>query len=144
MNRKKRGFSIIELMTVVTIVAVLAAIAIPQYQSYTLRAKVSEALGMAGACKTAVTDYLMANSTLPADLGASGCEGFSATHYVGGIDVVDGVITVTLATLGELGPAAGGKLKLTPTLSASNSISAWTCEPDTLPSRYLPGPCRGT
>src|SRR5215470_13196031 len=103
MHDKQRGFTIVELMITVAIVAILAAIAIPAYQAYAVRARVSEALAMMGACKTAVTDYLATNSSLPADLAASGCAGNAGTQYVAAIDVVSGVITITLATRSDLG-----------------------------------------
>jgi len=142
MRWAQNAFTLVELMVIVAVVAIIAAIAIPQYQGYALRAKISEALAISGACKTAVTDYVMSNNTLPADLGASGCQGYGSTQYVGSIDVVNGVITVTMATLAELGPASGRSLKLSPTMSAGNKISAWKCEPDDLPPSLLPGPCR--
>ena len=142
MRRNRRGYSLVELMTIVAVVGVLAAIAIPAYQNYAVRSKLSEALAMMGACKTSVTDYLVANRALPANLGASGCENYAGTQYVASIDVVDGVITVTMVTTTKLGPASGGSLKLEPTVDANNFISVWACHPDTVPPRLLPGECR--
>ena len=136
-----RGLTLIELMIVVAVVAILAAVAIPTYQSYTIRSKIAEALGLMGACKTAVTDYLATNGGLPPDLGASGCASYAGTQYVSGIDVADGVITMTMATRSDLGGASGGTLKLEPTLN-SNRITSWRCSPDTIPTTLLPGPCR--
>lgn len=124
MYRTERGFTLVELVVVVSVVAILAAIAIPTYQAYSIRAKISEALAMMGACKTAVTDYLTSNAALPPDLNASGCADYKGTQYVGAIDVVDGTITVTLANNSQLGLASNGSLKLTPSLGASNMISA--------------------
>jgi len=143
-QRNSSGFTLVEMMIVVTIVGILAAIAIPTYQSYAIRSKISEALGMMGACKTAVTDYLAANAGLPPDLGASGCAGNAGTQYVAAIDVVGGVITVTMATRGDLGAASGGTVKLSPTV-ANNMITTWACSPGSsaaIPTRLLPGPCR--
>ena len=145
MYRTERGFTLVELMVVVTVVAVLAAIAIPTYQAYTVRSRISEALAMMGACKTAVTDYLASKAALPPDLDAAGCADYAGTQYVAGIDVVDGTITMTMATSSRLGAASGGSVKLTPSLSASNMISAWTCAPgdsSPVPETLLPGVCR--
>ena len=73
MKRIQQGFTLIELMIVVAIVGILAAIALPAYQDYTVRARVSEALAAAGACKTQVAEFMAARGALPATLAESGC-----------------------------------------------------------------------
>jgi type IV pilus assembly protein PilA len=143
MKRTQQAFTLIELMIVVAIVGILAAIAVPAYQTYAIRAKISEALAAAGACTTSIADYLANTNGLPHDLTAAGCAGLAPTQYIQSIDVNDGVITVTMVASAELGGAAGTSLKMSPSLNASNTITAWTCAPDTMPSKYLPGPCRG-
>src|SRR6266536_6698343 len=73
MKRLQQGFTLIELMIVVAIVGILAAIAIPAYQDYVARSKVSEAMAALGACKTSITEYAQVNNVLPPSLAASGC-----------------------------------------------------------------------
>ncbi len=143
MKQIQKGFTLIELMIVVTIVGVLAAIAVPSYQSYVIRSKVSEALAAMAACKTSIADYVANKGAFPSDITASGCSN-TATQYVGGIDVLDGVVTVTMATLGELGAASGATLTLSPSpiVAANNTITRWTCSAGTIPAKYLPGSCR--
>jgi type IV pilus assembly protein PilA len=73
MKRVQQGFTLIELMIVVAIVGILAAIALPAYQDYTIRSRVSEALAAAGACKTQISEYVASRGTVPAVRTASGC-----------------------------------------------------------------------
>src|SRR5262247_420196 len=95
MKRMQQGFTLIELMIVVAIVGILAAIALPAYQDYTVRAKVSEALAAAGACKTSVAEYAANKGTLPGATSTAGCLS-TTTQYVSALDVgANGVITVT-------------------------------------------------
>src|SRR5438874_8232824 len=98
MKRLQQGFTLIELMIVVAIVGILAAIAIPAYQDYVARSKVAEGMAAMGACKTSVTEYAQINNSLPADITAAGCTS-QVTHYVSGLDVAAGVITVTLQNI---------------------------------------------
>jgi type IV pilus assembly protein PilA len=144
MKHVQQGFTLIELMIVVAIVGILAAIALPAYQDYVIRSKVSEALAAAGACKTSVAEYAANKGSLPGNITASGCSN-NSSQYVSGLDVNTGVITVTLATLTELGSASAKKLKLTPstpTSSTGNAITKWTCASVDIPTKYLPGSCR--
>ena len=142
MKRIQQGFTLIELMIVVAIVGILAAIALPAYQDYTIRARVSEAAAAAGACKTSVAEYYASKSSLPGDENAAGCSGTnSPTQFVASTNVgANGVITVTLSTDAKLGGATGGTLVLTPTTGAGNVISSWACSGS--PQKYMPGSCR--
>jgi len=142
-KRPQAGFTLVELMIVVVVVGILAAIAVPVYQNYAIRAKVSEALALAGACTTAISDYAATNARMPADTAASGCEGIAPTQYVASLEVADGVITITMAVSASLGGASGGSITMSPTLNGSSAITAWTCAPDTMQSQYLPNVCRG-
>jgi type IV pilus assembly protein PilA len=143
MKRVQQGFTLIELMIVVAIVGILAAIALPAYRDYTIRAKVSEALAAAGACKTSVADYVANKGSLPTDLSASGCAS-NATQYVAGLDVASGVITVTTSSSTDLGDAASKTVTLTPSTPDTTAfvIGTWTCAAGDMPSKYLPGSCR--
>src|SRR5512135_3400450 len=100
MKRIQQGFTLIELMIVVAIVGILAAIALPAYQDYTIRARVSEAAAAAGACKTSVAEFFASKATLPTTTDEAGCSGTnSSTQYVAATNVgAAGVITVTLST----------------------------------------------
>jgi len=140
-KRAQQGSTLVELAVAMLIAAVLVAIALPIYEDYAVKARVSEALGVAGACTTAVSHYLANHNTLPATLDASGCEGLAATSYVGAIDVVDGVITLTMASATKLRGASGRSFVMSPTLTPVNSIATWTCAPSDMAS-YLPGVCR--
>ena len=136
-----KGFTLIELMIVVAIVGILAAIALPAYQDYTIRARVSEAAAAAGACKTSVAEFFASKATLPTDTNAAGCAGTnSPTQYVTSTNVSNGVITVTLSNDAKLGAATGGNVILTPTTGAGNVISSWACSGS--PQKYMPGSCR--
>ncbi|WP_430388226.1 pilin [Dyella sp. 20L07] len=141
----QKGFTLIELMIVVAIIAILAAIAIPAYQDYTIRSKVSELIVAADACKTSVAEYYQSNGALPTALAASGCSS-NATQYVASLAISGtGEIDVTAATVTALGGASGKVFALTPTAPADTSLPlSWACNGTgtTIPSKYLPASCR--
>ena len=152
MKKVQQGFTLIELMIVVAIIGILAAIALPAYQDYAKRAKVSELILAASNCRTAVTETYTTASVLPAANGY-GCESAAATtQYVASVaTTAAGVITVTAqgidATLVD-----GKKIDLTPLTSGGvapaigTQIYRWKCGPSTatpMPTNYLPGTCRG-
>ena len=145
MRKVQQGFTLIELMIVVAIIGILAAIAIPAYQDYITRSKVTEVINMADACKTSVAEYFQANGTLPADLPASGCSS-NATQYVASLDVAAGVITVapSAALVTSMG-GAGSKFVLKPTATTADKPLTWACNAaagtDFNP-KYLPSNCR--
>jgi len=94
--KKQQGFTLIELMIVVAIIGILAAIAIPAYQDYTIRAQVSEGLNLSGGAKAAVTEFFQDRGILPADNATAGLAAAAAIQgkYVGSVTVAAGVITV--------------------------------------------------
>ena len=143
MKNVQKGFTLIELMIVVAIIGILAAIAIPAYQDYIARSKVTELATAGDACKASVSEYAQSSNALPADLATSGCSS-NVTDYVASLDVAAGVITVTAGgTKSASLPSTvvGQTLTLTPTLSATAGTVTWVCG-GTIPKKYLPANCR--
>ena len=130
----QKGFTLIELMIVVAIIGILAAIALPAYQDYTNRAKASELVLAASSARTCVTEIIQAD----ADGDVTTCaDDFEGTQYVSALTVAaDGVITVD----GSGFPDTQPQVVLTPTTTAGR-ISAWTCSGS--PAKWMPGSCRG-
>ncbi len=140
-KKAQQGFTLIELMIVVAIIGILAAIAIPAYQDYTIRAKVTEGLNLAAATKLAVSETA-ASGTALADMDslASVGTGFTATDIVDSIAITDGVITISYAA-GQVGGTTFD-IVLTPTINASGAIT-WACAvSDAAYSKFVPANCR--
>ncbi|WP_431023408.1 pilin [Halomonas sp. H5] len=136
------GFTLIELMIVVAIVGILAAVAIPAYRDYVARSQVAEGVATAGAIKTSITEHFMSQGAMPPanqyDADAGGRYTASATHDAGGI------ITVTLRGAGSPVNAAvqGYQFTLEPDI-ASNAIVDWECAPAGGGDiKYLPSGCQ--
>ncbi|HHK0792670.1 TPA: pilin, partial [Neisseria gonorrhoeae] len=100
MNTLQKGFTLIELMIVIAIVGILAAVALPAYQDYTARAQVSEAILLAEGQKSAVTEYYLNHGTWPANNGDAGVASASKIigKYVKSVTVTNGVVTATMAS----------------------------------------------
>ena len=143
MKQIQQGFTLIELMIVVAIVGILAAIALPAYQDYIVRSRVSEALAAASSCKTSIAEYASNKSSLPGSLAESGCAS-SPTQYVAALNVSgSGVITVSTSASSDLGAAASKTVTLSPSAPGTNNVIAtWTCAAGTIESKYLPSSCR--
>ena len=147
-HRRAAGFTLIELMIVVAIIGILASIALPAYSDYTKRAKLSEAILAASACRTSITEIYQSATALPA-ANSWGCESAtSASKYVASI-ITDGTGIVTVASQGISGVTTGVKLSpLKANGSAASAvgdaIASWKCEPTiAAQAKYLPGSCRG-
>ncbi|HDO34471.1 MAG TPA: prepilin-type N-terminal cleavage/methylation domain-containing protein [Chromatiales bacterium] len=155
MTRKQQGFTLIELMIVIAIIGILAAIAIPAYQDYTIRAKVTEGLSLADGAQTAVAETYQSNGAFPTS-GSNTSYGLplktSITgKYVDSVAVLGkGVIKITFKQNLGGSPTANGTI-LTFTPSTTNGAIAWACgyapgssstTPTTVPSKYLPANCR--
>ena len=160
MKSVQKGFTLIELMIVVAIIGILAAIALPAYQDYTIRAKVSEGILAGSACRTTITEVYQssASGSLPG-AGAWGCESTSGTapsKYVASVTTsAAGLVTVTLGADSSLKTAANKTIDMTPLKSdgtamtsaeAGTSVHSWKCGPGAtngIAPKYLPGSCRG-
>lgn len=137
-----RGFTLIELMIVIAILGILLAIAIPAYQDYTVRARVSEALMLSAPAKLVVSEYRISNGTWPADNATAGYRTGEST-YVASVSIsAGGVVTMQLRNRADLGDAAGQSLELIPSWSTLGQTVSWRCLGGTLPTRFTPSTCR--
>jgi type IV pilus assembly protein PilA len=136
MKRIQQGFTLIELMIVVAIVGILAAIALPAYQDYVIRSKMSEAVAAAAACKTSISEYVSTKTAWPADADTAGCSTL-ATTYVASLAVgANGVISVTTQATGS--KAGDCILTLTPQTAGLPDITGWTGSHSACDSKYVP------
>jgi type IV pilus assembly protein PilA len=135
MHQVQRGFTLIELMIVVAIIGILAAVALPAYKDYTVRAKVSELILAGSGGKTAVAEFFQVNGALPA--AASLVLNSQSSKYVASVVQSAGIITVT-ASAAEAAMASG-TIVMTP--SASGDVLNWACS-GTISSAYLPASCK--
>ena len=158
MKALQKGFTLIELMIVVAIIGILAAVALPAYQDYTARAKMSEAILAASACRTSVTETVQSAAVMPA-AGQWGCEStvlnaLAVSKYVAEIQSNDvGEIRVIVAGINVdvngkaiiLQPWADALGTVVPT--AGSAVARWDCGPDPANAappidKFLPGSCR--
>ncbi|HFC6821634.1 TPA: pilin [Neisseria meningitidis] len=127
MNTLQKGFTLIELMIVIAIVGILAAVALPAYQDYTARAQVSEAILLAEGQKSAVTEYYLNHGIWPANNNSAGVASASDIKgkYVQSVEVKNGVVTATMASSGVNKEIQGRKLSLW--AKRQNGSVKWFC-----------------
>jgi type IV pilus assembly protein PilA len=134
----QKGFTLIELMIVVAIIGVLAAVALPAYQNYTIRAKVAELVLAASSARTCATEMFQARGTgsIPSTVAAD-CSFTGAGKVTGATVSTAGVISVTGSTAAS---SVGAAVSVVLTPSVNNNTLTWTCSGT--PSNLLPGSCR--
>ncbi|MES2508915.1 MAG: pilin [Pseudomonadota bacterium] len=144
----QKGFTLIELMIVVAIIGILAAVALPAYQDYTTRAKVSEVVLAASGARTAIAEYVAASGAFPSSASAASIA-TQSSKYVNNLAYTNtnasaGVVTVTAQgdpNIATLTVQLAGSIA-----SGSNGVVTWICGPGTsspMPAKYLPASCRG-
>ncbi|HEZ5939777.1 TPA: pilin [Neisseria meningitidis] len=161
MNTLQKGFTLIELMIVIAIVGILAAVALPAYQDYTARAQVSEAILLAEGQKSAVTEYYLNHGTWPSNNSSAGVASSSTIKgkYVQSVTVANGVITAQMASSGVNNEIKGKKLSLwakrqdgsvkwfcgqpvTRAAKAKDDVTADTTTNTKIDTKHLPSTCR--
>ena len=142
--KQQKGFTLIELMIVIAIIGILAAIAIPAYQDYTVRSKVAEGLNLAGAAKLAVSEVYDSLGTMPASQASYGLpqpDSIQGT-YVSSVSVASGLVTIAYKPAVGGNPNQGGlNIVLTPNTSAGGSVQ-WDCTGGSILTKYRPANCR--
>ncbi|WP_201617034.1 pilin [Psychrobacter immobilis] len=145
MNTTQKGFTLIELMIVIAIIGILAAIALPAYQDYTKRARMGEALSLGSGAKTSVTEFYSSNNSWPADNAAAGlaAAGTIKGNAVDSVTVNDGKIEIIVNSK-VADDTSTNKLILSP--SANAGSVEWDCTPTgastTINPKFLPSECR--
>lgn len=143
MKRVQQGFTLIELMIVVAIVGILAAIALPAYQDYTVRAKVSEGLARMAEAKTSVAEYFSANGTFPPSPASAGFNTASA-GFVASMNCAAGTCNLIRVTFNNKEPNLNNKSVVLSAV-AQNGQLVWKCKPSAagaVDTKYLPASCR--
>ena len=140
MKAVQKGFTLIELMIVVAIIGILAAVAIPAYQDYIARAQMSEAVTLMGGAKTPLSEYIADKGGIPSAI--TDVVGTVSGKYVAGIalggDATSVYLTATMGTSGVNSAIQGKTVQLT----SGDGAKSWNCTPGNVGTKYLPAACR--
>ncbi|MDE1961246.1 MAG: pilin [Xanthomonadaceae bacterium] len=147
MNKMQKGFTLIELMIVVAIIAILAAIALPAYQDYVIRSQVSEGSVLADGAKTAVAEFYSNRGTFPSSNASAGLASDASIigNYVTKVDVHTGPGKIEVTYGNKANAKITGKLLVFSSYSSGGGSLAWSCTPSagtTVDPKYLPTSCR--
>jgi len=159
MKTLQKGFTLIELMIVVAIIGILAAVALPAYQDYTIRAKMSEVILAMSSCRTSITEVFQSGPTTAPGADGWGCEILTAsqqTKYVnavhtnangGVLATIQGIATVVNTSVVTLMPLSNATVTAQMVTGTSQTLFGWRCgqtgDGTTVSAKYLPGSCRG-
>ena len=140
----QKGFTLIELMIVIAIVGILAAVALPAYQDYTVRAKMSEPMALMAEAKTSVAEYFISNGQMPANETEAGVRSDIDTDIVASLNFATNIITITVKDIG--GDTATNNTVEFSLKDTSSGTPEWSCKPggtNGIQTKYLPANCRG-
>ncbi len=141
MKKVEKGFTLIELMIVVAIIGILAAVAIPAYQDYIARSQMSEAVSLLGGSKTPLSEYIADRGSLPGtitEVVSTTTGKYTAALALAG-DITALTVTATMKSSGVNSAIAGGSVWLVST----DAAKTWTCTSGGILPKYLPSACRG-
>jgi type IV pilus assembly protein PilA len=143
MKKTQQGFTLIELMIVVAIIGILAAIAIPAYQDYTIRSQVTEGMNLASGAKTAVGEYYNHRGAFPATNASAGLATSTSIvgNYVTAVNVATLAGTIQATFGNDANAAIAADILILSAITNEGSIQ-WTCKSATIDPKYLPTNCR--